>query len=56
MVALSYLNDYSFAIGLIKTCQCLQIFFKEEYELFGEGSHILTNQMRQKGASSLLIG
>ena len=27
-----------------------------EYEIFGEGSHILTNQKREKGAFSLLIG
>ena len=27
-----------------------------EYEIFGEGSHISTNQKREKGAFSLLIG
>ena len=27
-----------------------------EYEIFGEGSHISTNQKREKGVFSLLIG
>ena len=27
-----------------------------EYSIFGEGSHILTNQKRENGAFSLLIG
>ena len=33
-----------------------KITLQIEYEIFGEGSHISTNQKREKGAFSLLIG
>ena len=56
-------HGFRVAVFCLKCHNCgtkhhlLELFCRViEYEIFGEGSHILTNQKRDKAAFSLLIG